>query len=452
MKRASAQPARNPNRGASYGTLLRVAGPVLLGSLTQSVIYLTDSLLVGRLGEGPLAAMGMGGLLFYLMTTVGAGLGLSVQILVARRLAQGRVAAARRQFIAAGNLTLALGGALGGLLWLLAPAISTALVPAAAVAGQVAAYLRVVALAVPASYAWLWLVGLYTGLGQTRLLPWSALGITIANVVGSYAWILGGLGAPRLGVVGAAWATVLSESVGFAVLLAGLLWPAQPLLAGWLRNWGWHRRAARRVLRFAGPVVLKQVVEVSSWLLFFVLVARLGVRALAVSNIVRSLYTFASLPALALAAALQTIVSRYVGQGRQAAVLPTVRRAALLAVGLGLGPVLVLVAVPLQVAGGFSDEPALVAATRPLLQLLAALLLTFSASTMWSHAVVGVGGADRSLGMELGATSAYLLAAWGAVRLGWPLAAVWATELGYWALLGGLSWRYLRRGQWQILQ
>ncbi|MFC7668957.1 MATE family efflux transporter [Hymenobacter humi] len=184
----------------------------------------------------------------------------------------------------------------------------------------------------------------------------------------------------------------------------------------------------------------------------FVLVARLGVRALAVSNIVRSLYTFASLPALALAAALQTIVSRYVGQGRQAAVLPTVRRAALLAVGLGLGPVLVLVAVPLQVAGGFSDEPALVAATRPLLQLLAALLLTFSASTMWSHAVVGVGGADRSLGMELGATSAYLLAAWGAVRLGWPLAAVWATELGYWALLGGLSWRYLRRGQWQILQ
>jgi Na+-driven multidrug efflux pump len=112
---------------------------------------------------------------------------------------------------------------------------------------------------------------------------------------------------------------------------------------------------------------------------------------------------------------------------------------------------LALLAVPGQLAGWFNNEPALVAASMPLLRLLAMLLLTFSASTMWSHAVVGVGSADRSLGMELGATGAYLLAAWGAVRLGGPLVAVWATELGYWALLGGLSWHYLRRGQWQVL-
>jgi putative MATE family efflux protein len=439
-----------PDRGASYGTLLRRAGPVLLGSLTQSVIYLTDAVFVGRLGEVALAAVGMGALLFYLLTTVGGGLGVALQILVARRLAQARPGAAKRLFIAAGYLAVGLSLALAGLLGLLAPLLSPALVPTPAVARQLTEYLRVVALAVPASFAWLWLVGLYTGLGRTKLIPWSTMGIALTNVVASYVWIWGGLGGPALGIVGAAWAAVLAESVGVVILLSGLLWPRQPLLQGWLRKRAWHPRASRRLLRFAGPLVLKQVVEVSGWLLFFVLVGRLGARALAVSNITRSLYTFASLPALALASALQTVASAQVGLGKVGAVLPTVRRASVLALAMGIGPALVLAWVPGTLAGWFTDEAALVEATVPVLRTLAGVLLAFAAGTMLFHTVVGVGEADRALGLEVVATAGYLLAAWGAVRLGWPLAAVWATEIGYWLLLGTLSWYYLRTGRWQM--
>jgi putative MATE family efflux protein len=439
------RPAVVPS-GASYRTLLQLAGPILLGSLTQSALYLTDSLFVGRLGEVPLAAVGLGGLVFYLLTTVGAGLGLALQTLVARRVAQGRPGAARRLFTVA--VYLASGGSLvlAGALWLGAGPLSAALVPETAVAGQMAQYLRVTALALPASFWWLVLVGLYTGLGQTRLLPWSAFALTCANVLGSYAWVSGGLGAPALGIAGAGWATLLSECTGTAVLLAGLLWPAQPALVGWLRKWAWHRRAGWRLGRFAAPLVAKQVVEVSGWLVFFVLVGQLGTQALAVSNIVRSLYTFASLPALALATALQTLVSGYAGQGRRAEVLPTVARATVLAVGMGLLPAGLLLLAPQFLVGCFSVEPGLIAAGAPVLRLLAGLLLTFSASTLLTHAVVGVGGADRSLNMELLATAAYLAAAWASVRLSAPLSGVWATELLYWALLAAQGWYYLRRG------
>jgi MATE family multidrug resistance protein len=440
-----------PDTGASYGTLLRVAGPVLLGSLTQSVIYLTDSLFVGRLGEVALAAVGLGALLFYLLTTVGAGLGVALQILVARRMAQGRPGAARRLFMAAGHLALGLSLTLGTGLWLLAPQLSAWLLPAAAVAAQLSQYLQVVAVAVPASFGWLWLVGLYTGLGQTRLIPWSTLGIALSNVLGSYVWVWGRLGSSSLGIAGAAWAAVLSETVGLLVLLGGLLWPRTPQLAGWLRKRAWHRRASRRLWRFAGPLVLRQVVEVSGWLGFFVLVGQLGARALAVSNITRSLYTFISLPALGLATALQTVASQQVGQERLGAVLPTVRRATALALGFGLLAAAGLLLWPAALARWFTAEPGLVAATVPVLRMLAGLLLTFSAATMLFHAVVGVGGGDHSLGLEVLATGSYLLTAWLGVRLGWPLALVWAAELGYWLVLGALSWRYLRRGEWQPL-
>lgn len=448
---ALAPPLRPAGPGASYRTLLRVAGPVLMGSLAQSVVYLTDALFVGQLGEVPLAAVGMGALLFYLLTTIGTGLGVALQVLVARRLAQARPGAARRLFVAAGYLALALSSLLAGLLWLLAPALSAALVPTAAVAAETVRYLRVVVLAVPASFLWLWLVGLYTGLGQTRLIPVSTVAIALTNVLGAYVWVQGRLGGPALGIAGAAWATVLSEAVGFLVLLCGLLWPQHRLLSGWLRKRAWHRRANRRLLRFAGPLILKQVVEVSGWLLFFVLVGRLGERALAASNIARSLYTFASLPALALAAALQTVASAQRGQGRPEAVLPTVRRATVLALVFALGPVLLLWLAPGWLAGWFTREPALLAASVPVLRTLGGVLLIFSAATMLLHAVVAVGGADRSLGLELLATAAYLLAAGGAVRLGWPLAAVWATETAYWLLLGSLSWHYLHRGRWRAL-
>ena len=294
------------------------------------------------------------------------------------------------------------------------------------------------------------LVGRYVGQGTTRLIPWSTLAIALTNVLGNYAWVRGRLGAPALGIAGAAWAAVLSESTGALVLLGGVWWARRH--SGHPRRppaWRWPRRAGHRLVRFAGPLVLRQVVEVSGWLLFFVLVAQLGAQALAASNIARSLYTVASLPALALAAALQTLVSRQVGGQQPAAVLPTVRRATRLALGLGLGPAAVLALAPAWLAGLFTTEAGLLAACVPLLRLLAGLLLVFSASTMLFHAVAGVGGTGHSLGLELTATGVYLLLAWVGVRLRWPLAGVWASEMGYWLVLAGLGRRYLRGTRWQ---
>lgn len=452
MSRALPAPApAASDSSVGYGALLRLAGPVMLGSLTQSIIYLTDSLFVGPLGEAALAAVGLGGLLFYLLTTVGAGLGTALQILMARRLAQQRPGAAQRLFVAAVYLALGLGVAMAAGLYALAASLSTWLLPSAAVAAELTRYLHVAALALPPALGWLVLVGRYMGLGTTRLIPLSTVAIALANVLGNYAWVTGRWGAPALGIGGAAWAAVLSESVGMLVLLGGLWWERQHPWSMRPRSWRWPRRAGRRLARFAGPLVLRQMVEVSGWLLFFVLVAQLGSRALAASNIARSLYTVASLPALALATALQTLASRQVAGQQSATILPMVRRATLLALGLSLGPAAALALAPAWLASWFTTEAGLLAACIPLLRLLAGLLLTFSASTMLFHAVVGVGGADRSLGLELAATGGYLLVAWAGVRLSWPLAGIWASELGYWLLLAGLSWYYLRGSRWQNL-
>ncbi|GAB2967696.1 MATE family efflux transporter [Hymenobacter coalescens] len=430
-------------RPASYRAILDIAAPIMLGSLAQSAIYLTDSVFVGRLGEVPLAAIGLGGLLFYLLTTVGAGLAVGLQILTARRIGQGRRRAVGRLFDNALYLSAALAAGLAGLSFALAPWLAARLVDDAAVAAAMCRYLRAVVWALPASFGWHCLVGFYTGIGRTRIISLSTLLMTLANVLFNYGWVWGGLGLPRLGIAGSAWATVVSEALGAVVLLGALLRPGlRPRYA--LLRYRPLRLALRRLLLIGAPIVGKQLVETAGWFGFFVLVGELGREALAVSNIVRSVYTVVSLPSLALASAIYTLTSRYLGQRRPELLAPVVGRTVVLSLLVTLPSALAIWLLPVHIGGLFTSEAALNAALVPLAPVLALILVLFAISNILYNSIIGLGGAAQAFQMEVVAIGTYLAAAYAAVRWWrWPLAGVWASELVYWLVLGGLATGYL---------
>ncbi|MCC3156985.1 MATE family efflux transporter [Hymenobacter sp. 15J16-1T3B] len=439
-------------RPASYRAILDIAAPIMLGSLAQSAIYLTDSVFVGRLGAVPLAAVGLGGLLFYLLTTVGAGLAVALQILTARRLGQGRRRAVGRLFDNTLYLSLALAAVLAVLGYALTPWLATRLVAEAAVAAQMQLYLRAVVWALPASFLWHCLAGFFTGIGRTRIISLSTLLMTTANLLLNYGWVWGGLGLPRLGIAGSAWASVVSEAVGAAVLLLALGRPGLRPRYALLRH-GPMRLVLRRLLLFGAPIVGKQLVETAGWFGFFVLVGELGSQALAVSNIVRSVYTVVSLPSLALASAIYTLTSRYLGQRRPELLAPVIARTVALSLLITLPAGLAIALLPVHIGGLFTSEPALNAALVPLAPVLTLILAVFAASNILYNSIIGLGGAGRAFQMEVLAIGAYLLAAYAAVHwLRVPLAGVWATELVYWLVLGGLAGGFLLVRRWRRLR
>lgn len=421
----------------------------MLGSLAQSAIYLTDSVFVGRLGAVPLAAVGLGGLLFYLLTTVGAGLAVGLQILTARRLGQGRRRAVGRLLDNALYLSLALAAGQGLLSYALVPWLASRLVDDAAVAQAMCQYLRIMAWALPASFGWHCLAGFFTGIARTRVISLSTLLMTAANVALNYGWVWGGWGLPRLGIAGSAWASVVSEGAGALVLLLALLRPGLRRRYQLLRH-GPMRLVLRRLLGFGAPIVGKQLVETAGWFGFFVLVGALGREALAVSNIVRSVYTVLSLPSLALASAIYTLTSRYLGQRRPALLAPVIARTVALSLLITLPPALALALLPVRIGGLFTSEPALNAALVPLAPVLTLILTLFAVSNILYNSIIGLGGAGRAFQMEVVAIAAYLLAAYAAVHwLGLPLAGVWAAELVYWLVLGGLAGGFLLVRRWR---
>ena len=85
------------------------------------------------------------------------------------------------------------------------------------------AYFAVRVLSVPMVLSIFALNGFFLGVGNALAPLYVTVVAGIVNVVGNYALIFGAWGAPELGVVGAAWASVLANTVGLGVGLTILL-------------------------------------------------------------------------------------------------------------------------------------------------------------------------------------------------------------------------------------
>jgi len=152
------------------------------------------------------------------------------------------------------------------------------------------------------------LANYYGGLGNTRLPMRASVVAMVLNVAGNWLLIDGHLGAPAMGVRGAALASALSTGVAFLGLLAVFLLERRPADGRWPRL-----RAAEflRMLRFGVPSGLNWFFEFAAFMFFVnVVVAGLGTTALASLMAVVQLNSVAFMPAFALASAAAILVGQ----------------------------------------------------------------------------------------------------------------------------------------------
>ena len=69
----------------SYKKIWNIAYPIILGSIAQNIITVTDTAFLGRVGEIALGASAIGGIFYLAIFMLGWGLGIGAQIIVARR-------------------------------------------------------------------------------------------------------------------------------------------------------------------------------------------------------------------------------------------------------------------------------------------------------------------------------------------------------------------------------
>lgn len=352
-------------------TIARHAGTVLVGQLAVMAFGVTDTIVAGRYSQQALAALSVGSAVYISVFVALIGV---LQVLLpawAELFGAGRDKELGRSVRQ--SLYLAALATVAGFLGLLmsAPLLRWTDVPAA-MQGEVQAYLSALALALPATLLFRMFSTLNQSLGKPVLVTWlqtAALGLKVPLSI----WFaFGGWGLQPHGAVGCAWATV---AVNY-LLLAGAIWllRTQPLYepyALWRRMEPPDWRAIGRFLHLGVPAGLAVMVEVTSFTLMALFIARQGSLALAAHQIVANAAAVIYMLPLSIAISTSSRVSYWLGAGDARRARHAIRTGFKLALGTALVVSALLGLARHEIAAIYASDPQVVALAAGLLAWLA---------------------------------------------------------------------------------
>ena len=349
----------------------RHAGTILVGQLAVMAFGVADTLIAGHHSEAALAALSVGSALYIsvyigLMGIVQALLPVWAEMLGSRRPAA--VGPSLRQ-----SLYLCSAISVAGMAALLfpGPLLRWAEVPVA-MQDEVQRYLSVLAFAFAPSLLFKLYATFNQSLGKPRLVTWLQLAALAIKIPLSIWWVAGGAGVEAMGVVGCAWATMVVNYV--LLMLAVLMLRTQDIYQPfqiWQRMERPDWRQLGAFLRLGLPGGLAYLVEVTSFTLMALFIARLGTVASASHQIAASVAAVLYMMPLSMAVACSARVSFWLGAGRpeqaRHAVFIGFMLTALVALAFAAT---VYIASP-TLAGWYSASPAVVALASGLLPWVA---------------------------------------------------------------------------------
>ena len=306
---------------AELSTIARHALTVLAGQLAVMAFGGTDTIVAGRHAQESLAALSIGSAVFVsvyvaLMGVLQALLPVWAEQRGAGQL--GAIGASVRQSLYLWAVACVLGMAV-----LLAPGPILRLtdVPPA-LRESVQEYLAILAFGLPPALLFRIYGTLNQALGRPQLVTWLQVGSLAIKVPLSIWFTFGGAGLPGQGAAGCAWATL---AVNYALAALALAMLRRHGMYAPLRLWSRpeppHRAQLARFLRLGLPAGLAILVEVTSFTLMALFIARQGALASAAHQIAANLAAVLYMVPLSLAIATSARVSFWRGRGdaRQAA-------------------------------------------------------------------------------------------------------------------------------------
>ena len=433
-----------------YRQVLGLALPVVLSMLAHTSMGLIDTLFMGLVGTEAQAAVGLGATVSWALGCFFMGTLTAVNTLVAQRKGAGQDALCGPTVY--DGLVVALGASLLlGLvaLPLIAP-VMRVVTTDRAIGDLAARYAEIRIFGTMAATFEVTFASFMRGISDTKTPMKVAFGAAALNIPLNYWLIFGGLGVPPMGAEGAALATVVA--LGGQGLALGALF----LRPSWRERYqtGWPGRlrpaAIRQLLVVGVPIGGHWLLEMVSWTVFTVAIARFGAVALAAHNIVLQVLHLSFMPGVGISVAATTLVGESIGArdrqlGRRAArssLMIGLSFMSLMGLGFYLGRG--------AIAGLFSRDPQVWALANPLF-VMAAVFQVFDAMGMVSGGILRGAAMTRfpmvatfscSVCLLLPGFYLFAIVFEGGVVGAWAGATVYVCGLGLALLLKVL------RGQW----
>jgi MATE family multidrug resistance protein len=205
------------NYTSEFKNNLKLATPIMMGSLGHLLVGLIDDIMVGRLGAVELAATSLGNSLIFIALSIGIGFSFAITPLIAESDGENNKEKGRSIFQHGIILMTILGVSLYIMLLFLKPLLNYLDQPEEVVVLAIP-YYEIVALSMIPLMIFQGLKQFTDGLSLTKYAMYATIVTNVANVVLNFALIYGIWIFPRLEIVGAAYGTLLSRFVMIAFM------------------------------------------------------------------------------------------------------------------------------------------------------------------------------------------------------------------------------------------
>jgi putative MATE family efflux protein len=302
--------------GSIPKTLFTFALPILLGNVLQSVNGSINAIWIGKyLGAAALTGANNSNIVIFLLLGAVFGITMASTILIAQHVGAQRFAEAKRvtgtsaTFFFGLSLLFSIGG------FFAAPHILHWMGTPTDALDYGVSYLRVMFIALPASYAFFFVNGALRGAGDSKT-PFRFLVMSVTlDILLNPLFIFGFGPVPGLGIAGSALATLVSQSLSLAAILRHVYKERNPLAIhrgeGYLLRIDWQ--IIRSLVVKGIPMGLQMIVLSSSMVLFLRVVNRFGSDTAAAFAADMQLWTYVQMPALALGAAVSSMAAQNIG-------------------------------------------------------------------------------------------------------------------------------------------
>ncbi|SDS51665.1 putative efflux protein, MATE family [Paenibacillaceae bacterium GAS479] len=259
-----------------YKALLQLAVPITLQSLVMSLLFMTDQVMVGQLGDIAIATVGIASKINSVVSVVLAGLAAALSIYVAQYWGKKDRKSISQLLGLALTIGLALSLLFAAVVFIKPDWLLSLFTTDKNILGDGRIYLQIVAISfIPAMLTMLY-SAMLRSTGHVKLPMYISLLTVIVNVVLNYLLIFGHFGFPELGLAGSAYATLTARIIECSLIIGSVYVYKLPGGTSIKELFSISKPLANKFLITMYPLVLTELVWVLSEAVYAIIYSRMG--------------------------------------------------------------------------------------------------------------------------------------------------------------------------------
>ena len=297
-------------------SLIKLAWPIMLSQLMQTLYNLADTIWLGRVGAEAVAAISISFPIVFMMISIAAGLTIAGTALIAQHKGKGNIKRINNIIGQLFSFIVTLSIIIGIIGFIFAEKIIILMGAEPQIVGPATNYLRIIFSGIPFMFIFFIFSSILRGVGDTKTPSIMMFFSVVLNIILDPLLIFGISIFPEMGVGGAALATIIARAI-VAVYALYLIEKGIDDVHLKLSYLKWDFTIIKKIISIGVPSSVEQSMISVGQLLMTSLVANFGTMTLAAYGIVNRIISLPTILAFGIAAAATTMVGQNIGADKK---------------------------------------------------------------------------------------------------------------------------------------